>query len=219
MTGKRIASEKTIRRLAWYHRILKKLDSEGVERISSSSFAALLGIVPSQIRQDLSAFGQFGKQGYGYAVKPLIDSIESVLGMRRSLTCILVGAGNVGRALTRNFCFDAYGMELLCAFDIRNSDEIEGFDTIEIRHPRELPSVLAEHNVDIAVLTVPSHAAVQAAEWLAFHGIRAIWNFTGVDIGTKLSDVVVENVHFADSLMVFSYQLSTRIDGGNPSSK
>lgn len=205
--GKKV-SEKTVRRLPRYYRVLKELDAKGLERISSSSLAELLGVVPSQIRQDLCSFGQFGVQGYGYAVRELIDSIEDILGMRRSLSCVLIGAGNIGRALAKNFCFEAYGMELLCAFDLRSPGEIEGYGATEIRHPRELPAFLDAHSVDFAVLAVPRDAAVETAEWLASLGITAIWNFTGMDIGAQLPDVIVENVHFPDSLLFLSYQVS-----------
>ena len=111
-------SSAVIRRLPRYYRHLNDLYLAGVERISSNALGRSMGLTASQIRQDLSCFGEFGQQGYGYNVENLRGEISEILGMKRGHTAVVVGAGNLGRALIENFHFDRSGVKLIAAFDI-----------------------------------------------------------------------------------------------------
>lgn len=205
-------SNNVIRRIPRYLRKLDELAEAGVTRISSFDLGQQLGLTPSQIRQDFSCFGEFGQQGYGYNVSALREQVASILGMDRGFTAILIGVGNIGRALMDNFCFSEWGFHLLSAFEV-NPDligtELSG---VSIRSMDELESFLAEHKVDVAVLSVPKEAALRVTERLTKNGIRAIWNFTNVELTDPNSSILVENVHFSDSLLSLSYFISERKD-------
>ena len=114
---KRKISDAVVRRLPRYYRYLDDLHSKGIVRISSSLLGERMGITASQIRQDLSCFGEFGQQGYGYNVESLRDEIAEILGMNQGHTAIILGAGNLGRALIHNFQFSQNGFRLTAAFD------------------------------------------------------------------------------------------------------
>ncbi len=211
MSVKRIkVSNNVIRRLPRYLRKLDELTAEGVSRVSSFELGRQLGLTPSQIRQDFSCFGEFGQQGYGYNVPALRSEIASILGMDRGFNAIMIGVGNIGRALTENFDFAEWGFRLIAAFDVR--PEIIGtmFHDVPILSMDELTHFLAGNRVDVAVLTVPKEAAVPVTELLTANGIEAIWNFTNVELTAPDSSVLVENVHFSDSLLSLSYYVAER---------
>ena len=115
---KQKVSSAVIRRLPRYYRHLNDLHLAGVERISSSALGKSMGLTASQIRQDLSCFGEFGQQGYGYNVESLRGEVSDILGMNRGHTAVILGAGNLGRALLENFHFQRSGVTLAAAFDV-----------------------------------------------------------------------------------------------------
>lgn len=201
-------SNNVIRRLPRYLRKLDDLASKGEERISSDKLGRQMGLTPSQIRQDFSCFGEFGQQGYGYNVDFLRREIGQILGIYRGYSAILVGAGNLGTALVQNFDFIIEGYVFLGAFDIKPEiigTKIDGFPVYDVA---QMPDFVREHKVDIAILTVPRHAAQELTETLAQAGIRAIWNFTSTELDVGDSDILVENIHFSDSLLVLTYRLA-----------
>ena len=213
MPVKRVkVSNNVIRRLPRYLRKLDELTESGVSRVSSFELGRQLGLTPSQIRQDFSCFGEFGQQGYGYNVPALRSEIASILGMDRGFNAIMIGVGNIGRALTENFNFSEWGFSLIAAFDVR--PEIIGtmFHDVPILSMDELARFLEEHRVDAAVLTVPKEAAVPVTEMLTANGVEAIWNYTNVELTAPDSAVLVENVHFSDSLLSLSYFIAERGD-------
>ena len=106
-----------IRRLPRYHRFLTELESQGVERISSNQLAEIMRSTASQIRQDLNCFGGFGQQGYGYPVSQLKEEIGKILGLDRNFNAILLGAGNLGKAVATHMNFQRQGFELTAVFD------------------------------------------------------------------------------------------------------
>jgi NADH/NAD ratio-sensing transcriptional regulator Rex len=112
-------SNNVIRRLPRYLRKLDELSESGVDKISSRQLGDLLGLTSSQVRQDFNCFGEFGQQGYGYNIAALRTQIAGILGMERGFTAILVGVGNIGRAMMENFCFSDWGVNLAAAFDIK----------------------------------------------------------------------------------------------------
>ena len=205
-------SNNVIRRLPRYLRKLDELTENGVGRISSFELGSQLGLTPSQIRQDFSCFGEFGQQGYGYNVPALRAQIASILGIDRGFTAILIGVGNIGRALMDNFCFSDWGFALQAAFDINPSLIGTRFKGVPIYGMETLESYLDENKIDVAVLTVPKDVAVAVTQRLTAHGISAIWNFTNVELTEPNSDILVENIHFSDSLLSLSYYVAERRD-------
>lgn len=197
-----------INRLPKYYRCVDDLYRSNCIRVSSSTLSERLGFTASQIRQDFSCFGEFGQQGYGYNVKKLRYEIQEILGMNNGFSAILVGCGNLGHALIRNFDFKRAGFELKAIFDSRPElvgAEMEGHP---VRHVDTLKDYAAAAHPDVAVMTVPSDAAQETAELLAASGIRGLWNFTNRDLRLDDKGIQVENVLFSDSLMVLCYKIS-----------
>lgn len=200
-------STAVIRRLPRYYRQLSELQEAGVVRISSSALGKSMGLTASQIRQDLFCFGGFGQQGYGYNVAELRAAIASIMHIDRERRAIIVGAGNLGKALMSNFNFAKYGVRLVAAFDSNPmliGQEISG---VPIFSCRSLEQVMADFRPDIAILTLPKLHARSAAQRLIASGIRGIWNFTSMDLHLDVTEVPVENIHFSESLMVLSYKI------------
>ena len=205
-------SNNVIRRLPRYLRKLDELTEKGVSRISSSELGQQLGLTASQIRQDFSCFGEFGQQGYGYNVTALRAQIATILGLDRGFSAVLIGVGNIGRALVDNFCFSSWGCHRCAAFDIDPRLIGTTMNGIPIYSMEQLETYLKENSVDVAVLTVPKEVAIKVTERLTSCGIEAIWNFTNVDLTGPESTTIVENVHFSDSLLSLSYYVSERMD-------
>lgn len=204
---KQKVSDAVIHRLPRYYRYLDDLFNKGVVRISSHSLGDKMDITASQIRQDLSCFGEFGQQGYGYNVAELRAEIGHILGIDKNQKVIIIGAGHLGHALMQNFDFGAVGFHLDSAFDLSPAligTEING---VKVRHPSELEAYIAEHQPTVAVLTVPQHVAQSIADHLVSLGIRGFWNFTNVEISVP-DHVFTENVHFVDTLLTLSYRIS-----------
>ena len=203
-------SDAVIRRLPRYYRYLDDLHIRGTVRISSSTLGEKMGITASQIRQDLSCFGEFGQQGYGYNVEELRAEIGHILGVDERHRIIVVGAGNLGRALMQNFHFKDAGFLLEAAFDVSPAlvgSQIAGVPVLDMS---ELERFVPAHRPDVAVLTVPQSAAQPTADRLIELGVRGFWNFTNVELTSGISSVRFEDVHFADSLLTLSYRITVR---------
>lgn len=200
-------SDAVIRRLPRYYRYLDDLHSKGIVRISSNSLGARMGITASQIRQDLSCFGEFGQQGYGYNIVELRAEIGHILGVDTQRRLVIVGAGHLGHALMRNFDFVQGGFALDTAFDISPALIGTKVNSVLIRPLAELEDYFTALRPAVAVLTVPKSTAQETAERLVALGVKGIWNFTNVELSVP-DDVFVEDVHFADSLLTLSYRIS-----------
>ena len=205
-------SNNVIRRLPRYLRKLDELTAAGVSRISSTELGQLLGFTPSQIRQDFNCFGEFGQQGYGYNVPALREQIAGILGMDRGYKAVLIGVGHIGRALIDNFCFSEWGFDLVQAFDVDEDLIGKEFSGVHVSSMEDLTAYLKRNKVDIVVLAVPREAAIPTAKMLIENGVHAIWNFTNVELVEPDSPVIVENVHFSDSLLALSYFVSDSYD-------
>lgn len=202
-------SSAVIRRLPRYYRHLDDLFRGGTIRISSSELARSMGLTASQIRQDLSCFGGFGQQGYGYNVERLRDEVADILGMRRGHTAVILGAGNIGRALIENFPFEANGFRLAAAFDVNPAVVGSEMGGIHIYPGSEIERIVQQEKADVGILTVSADRARNAARRLFACGIKGIWNFTNVELPEReMPGVRIENIHFADSLLTLSYLIS-----------
>lgn len=195
-----------IKRLPRYYRYLGDLLNNGITRISSKDLSQKMNITASQIRQDLNNFGRFGQQGYGYNVEFLHDEIKKILGLGKTYNLVIIGAGNIGQALANYVNFKNRGFNFIGIFDINPrliGLTIRGLEIMDID---KLEDFLTKNKVDIAVLTLPKNNAIKVSTIIIKCGVKGIWNFSHVDLKTP-EDVVVENVHLTDSLMVLSYKL------------
>ena len=194
-----------IRRLPKYYRYLDELHTKNVDRISSGSLAKELGLTASQIRQDLNCFGGFGQQGYGYNVENLRHEIADILGLNKHSRAILLGVGNLGRALINNFSFEKCGFSLVAAFDVTPGIVGSKINNIPIYHIDKLESFVGNNPPELAVLTIPPTVTFETATRLEELGIKGIWNFTNQDLRPENISLKVGNVHFDDSLMTLCY--------------
>ncbi len=200
-------SQAVIRRMPRYYRYLGELLEEGVERISSNDLSHRMRVTASQIRQDLNNFGGFGQQGYGYNVQFLYDEIGKILGLNETHHIIVIGAGNLGQAITNYVKFEKFGFIITALFDVNPKLKGQTVRGIPIYLMDELDQYCKDHPVDIAALTLPKEKADETAQHLVRLGVHAIWNFAHVDLDLSDNQVVVENVHLSDSLMQLSYNI------------
>lgn len=200
-------SQAVISRLPRYFRYLGELKDEGVERISSHDLSELMKVTASQIRQDFNNFGGFGQQGYGYNVEYLYTEIGKILGLDRTHSFIIIGAGNLGRALGNYLNFEKRGFLFKGIFD--SNPELIGQTVrgVKVASIDEVEEFVRNNQIEIAVLTIPKTSAVTVADKLAANGIKAIWNFAHVDLNLPES-IQVENVHLSDSIMKLSYNIN-----------
>lgn len=200
-------SMSVVRRLPRYYRFLYDLKENGVTRISSRELSQRMGLTASQIRQDLNCFGGFGQQGYGYMVEQLYAEIGHILGMDHLSDTVLLGAGNMGRAIANHMDFENRGIRLVGIFD--DSPELIGrtIRGMKVQPIRNLDKVCRMKKPEVAILCIPKEAAPGLVERLLKAGVRGFWNFSHYDINYYHPGAVVENVHLGDSLMTLSYQL------------
>lgn len=198
-------SASVIKRLPRYYRFLGELMRRGVDRISSRELSGMMKLTASQIRQDLNCFGGFGQQGYGYRVEELHSEIGRILGVDRQFRTVVIGAGNLGRAITTHINFSTRGCDLIGIFD--SDPEITGdrVGDLTVRHIDELDRFCTERKPVIAVLCIPKAATQEIADRLVRLGIKAFWNFSHYDLSIDHENIVVENVHLGDSLLTLTY--------------
>ncbi|MBR0443369.1 MAG: redox-sensing transcriptional repressor Rex [Clostridia bacterium] len=203
-------SQAVIKRLPRYFRYLRELLRQGKMRISSGELSAMMNVTASQIRQDLNCFGGFGQQGYGYNVNYLYAKISEILGVGAGLCAVVIGIGDLGRALVRTTMFEKRGVDIIGLFDVDPALIGKSMNGLTVRHVDTLERFCEQNHVDFAVLTVPKSAAEEITDRLSDCGVRGLWNFTGVELQLKddaKRPPMVENVHLGDSLMTLTYQL------------
>lgn len=201
-------SKAVISRLPRYYRYLSELIDQGVEKISSEELSRIMNATASQIRQDLNHFGGFGQQGYGYNVQSLYNEIGKILGVEQSHNIIVVGAGNLARALVKYNGFNQHGFVFCSLFDIDGNLCGKSVNGVKIRDISELEDYIKDHDIDIAALTIPMNEAAEMSCLLYKNGIRYFWNFTNKDLELP-EDAIVKDVHLLDSLLELSYMISS----------
>ena len=203
-------SIQVIKRLPRYYRFLTELEANGTDKISSTKLASVMSLTASQIRQDLNCFGGFGQQGYGYSVKNLRAEIGRILGLENVRGTILLGAGNLGRAIATHLNFEQMGFKLTAIFE--KDPKLVGtmLRGIRVMSDDEIDEYISENHVDTAILSLPKDAVEKLIDKLYSLGIRNYWNFSHYDIARRYSDVVVENVHLSDSLMTLCYRINDK---------
>lgn len=203
-----------VRRLPRYHRFLGDLLRKNELRISSARLSAMMGVTASQIRQDLNCFGGFGQQGYGYNVRYLYEQIGELLGVTEGYRAVIVGAGNLGRALVSSHMFERRGVIRTAMFDTDESIVGRTFGGIPVYHVAGLEEYVRSAHIDIGVLTTPKDAAEGEARRLARAGVKGIWNFSNQELALPdYPDVLIENMHMGDSLMMLCYAIKEKEDG------
>ena len=202
--SKVVIPRKAVYRLSLYYRILERLHQNRIETVSSDALAKAAGVKPTQLRKDLTYFGQFGTRGLGYKVKSLLTQLSSVLRTTRFQPVILVGAGNLGSALLRYDGFAKEGFEIVAAFDLRPEGAKSGQAKQKVLPVSELKRFVIENGVKLAILAVPGVAAQEVTNQLVDAGIQAILNFSPLILQVP-PNVVVNNVNLAIELENLSY--------------
>ncbi len=207
MPDEKIVSPAVIRRLPRYYRYLGELMAEGITRISSKELSERMKVTASQIRQDLNCFGGFGQQGFGYSVENLYSEIAKIMGIDGGRTIVIVGVGNLGRALAGYDKFGKRGFTLMALFD--NNPEVIGTEVngFAVQDAALLEDYIKEHKIDVCAVTIPKLQAQGVADRLVAAGIKGIWNFSHCELSIP-DTVALENVHMSDSLMTLSCKIS-----------
>ena len=218
MAKSQSVSLSVIRRLPRYYRFLSDLKAAGILRISSRELSSRMGLTASQIRQDLNCFGGFGQQGYGYNVEQLHVEIGNILGVGKKHKTILLGAGNLGKAIAAHMDFEAKGFDLIGVFDTDKQMIGKSLRGLKILSSETLIPFCKEHQPLVAILCIPKDSARKASDILVGLGIKAFWNFSHYDFAVSHPGIVVENVHLGDSLMILSYRVNETLEGNTTDS-
>ncbi len=196
-----------VRRLSLYLRQLEGCARAGQGMISSRQLGESLGLSDAQVRKDLAYFGQFGHPGVGYRVDDLIVQVRRILGTDKTWNVLLVGAGNLGRALLAYKGFHAKGFQLVAVFDTDAAKIGRKQGTFTIQSPDELESTIRERAIRLAIIAVPAEAAQDLANRLTGAGIRGILNFAPASIAMPI-DTAVVSVDLAVQLEQLSFQVN-----------
>lgn len=195
---------KAIYRLSIYLRCLQRLKTNAILTVSSDALAKAAGVKPTQLRKDLTYFGQFGTRGLGYDVEQLAAMISNLLGTKKLQPVVLVGVGNLGLALLSYRGFEQEGFEIVAAFDLK-AEQMKGKSAkTPIMAMERLEEVVRERGVRMAIVSVPSTAAQEVANRLVACGIAGILNFSPIVLQVP-EEVMVNNVNLAIELENLSY--------------
>lgn len=195
---------KSIYRLSIYQRCLHRLKENGVDTVSSEALSKAAGVKSTQLRKDLTYFGQFGTRGLGYNVEQLTKTIGDVLGHNRLQPVILIGVGNLGSALLRYGGFRKEGFEVIAAFDAAPNQTRPTENNVVVYPMEKLTAFVKQHHVKMAILTVPVTAAQGVTNHIVTAGIQAILNFSPTVLEVP-EHVVVNSVDLAVELENLSY--------------
>jgi redox-sensing transcriptional repressor len=195
---------KTVYRLSLYLRCLARLKDNNIQTVSSEALAKVAGVKPTQLRKDLTYFGQFGTRGLGYDVAALSQMISDELGTTSLQPVILVGVGNLGLALLSYRGFEKEGFEVIAAFDIEPKRRRDKEIDLPILGMDELAAFVQAHHVKMAIVTVPAAVAQEVANNLVQSGVMGILNFAPIVLHVP-EDVMVNNVNLAIELENLSY--------------
>ncbi len=203
--GENVVSASIMRRMPRYFRYLRDLLNNDILRISSGDLAKLMGITPSQVRQDFNAFGDFGQQGYGYNVRFLYTQVSRILCVNKKYPAVIIGAGDMTRALLSSNIFDIRGICIKGVFSYDKEDignDCKGFtvDAVE-----KLKDFAPENKIAIAVIALPEiNEAV--CDFLFECGIKGAWNFSLQELHS--AKIKCRNVMLGDSLMLLMNEIN-----------
>lgn len=201
---KLIIPRKTVYRLSLYYRALQRLRANEIETVSSAALAKAAGVKPTQLRKDLTYFGQFGTRGLGYSVEALSARLTEALGTTQLQPVILVGAGHLGSALLRYPGFAKEGFEVVAAFDLEPARARTRDLGVKVLPMNKMIDFVGQEKIKMAILTVPANVAQEVTNDLVAAGILAILNFAPIILQVP-DNVVVNNVDLAIELENLSY--------------
>ena len=185
--------EVVIDRLPIYVRALTVLERQGRDVVNSQELGGKLGVTPAQIRKDLSYFGRFGKQGRGYNVKRLLEELHQILGITREWSMVLVGVGQLGRAILGYGGFAPQGFRIVGAFDIDSAAVGERVNGLEVKSIDVLPEEMRRLNAQLGIVAVPAASAQQVIDMLVASGVKAILNYAPIAAhvppGVRIKDI------------------------------
>ena len=196
----------TVKRFPSYLRILRQCQGEGMEFISATVLAEELGLKPIQVRKDISYTGIEGKPKVGFVVSELIDYITHSLGWDNATKALIVGVGNLGKAISMYEGFAAYGLSIVAAFDSDPGKIGTKVGELTVKSMDELKPFVESSGISIAVITVPASSAQSVADTLVGCGIKGIWNFAPKDLKIP-GDVVMQRTDLATSFAVLSVKM------------
>ncbi len=203
-TGRPEIPRKAIYRLSLYLRCLHRLKTNSIRTVSSDALAGAAGVKPTQLRKDLTYFGQFGTRGLGYDVEQLAKMITDLLGTNSLQPVILVGVGNLGSALLSYRGFEQEGFEIVAAFDVEPDRKHDKPVAQPVYNMDKLRVFVRERGVRMAILTVPGTAAQEVTNQLVEAGITGILNFAPIVLQVP-EEVMINNVNLAIELENLSY--------------
>ncbi|WP_026925852.1 redox-sensing transcriptional repressor Rex [Granulicoccus phenolivorans] len=194
----------SLARLALYRGVLEQLLHREVETVSSNTLAESAGVNPAQLRKDLSMLGSLGTRGVGYEVATLVAELDGHIGSARDWHIVLIGIGNLGRALVGHAGLLTRGFSVAALFDNDPTvigTEVEGHPV----HPmQELAAVVTDPDRCIAVIATPPQAAQTVVEELVAVGLKSVLNFTPVALKVP-ADVMVRRVDLGAELQILAY--------------
>ena len=202
--SKLIIPRKTVYRLSLYYRALQRLRANKIDTVSSAALAKAAGVKPTQLRKDLTYFGQFGTRGLGYSVEALSARLTEALGTTHLQPVILVGAGHLGSALLRYPGFAKEGFEVVAAFDLEPARARTRDLGVKVLPMTKMVEFVGEQKIKMAILTVPANVAQEVTNDLVTAGILAVLNFAPIILQVP-DNVVVNNVDLAIELENLSY--------------
>ena len=201
--------EATIIRLSVYSRYLEQLDRKGVVTISSVEIADGVGVSPAQVRKDLAYFGEFGTRGVGYNVRGLMHYTSKILSLNEPWPLVLVGAGNLGFALSTYKGFNNRGFSVVGIFDNDLTKIGKKIVDMEVSPPEKMPEIIARHKVKIGIIAVPAKAAQEVADLMIKNGLVAILNFAPVSLNVP-EHIELRNVDLSVNLEILTFNLGMR---------
>jgi redox-sensing transcriptional repressor len=201
--------EATVGRLPVYQRILEEVLRSGTTTVSSDLLGSLARVNPAQVRKDLSLLGSFGTRGAGYDTAFLVEQIDRELGLNHVWPIVIVGIGNLGRALAHSQGFIARGFKVMALLDIDPEVIGETVDDVLISHLDRLPAIAAEQPLAIGVIATPAPAAQGVADLLVESGVRSILNFAP-KVLTLGPDILLRYVDLSIELQIMSFYQSRR---------
>jgi len=201
-----------VRRLSLYLRQLESFKRAERRTISSKQLGESLGLTDAQVRKDFAYFGQFGHPGIGYRVDELIGRVKHILGTDKTWNVLLVGAGNLGRALSAYNGFDTKGFRLVSVFDQDPGKVGIKHGPFVVQGMNELAATVARESIRLAILAVPAESAQNVADQLIAAGVRGLLNFAPVSINVP-SDVALNAVDLAVQLEQLSFQVNFNFHG------
>jgi redox-sensing transcriptional repressor len=196
-----------VRRLSLYLRQLENVESKGRRTISSKQLGESLRLTDAQVRKDLAYFGQFGHPGIGYKVEDLILELRKILGTDKTWNVVLVGAGNVGRAMSGYRGFDKKGFRVVGVFDNDPSKIGKKLGGFTIQPLAEIAQAVQQHSVKLAILAVPADSAQDVADQLIDAGIRGLLNFAPVSLSVT-PKAALQTVDMSVQLEQLAFQVT-----------